>query len=369
MGSGILTLAVHATPPVTLTQPVLKSHYQATTKTAVTYIVNNYVPKILSVSSISGIAPPISVASNGCLTIPSGSLDHPGKCSITLNITPTQSEANTTISQVLQINYGGRTPLKSNINFSVLNAAPIVFLSKTLTFGDMSAANSGHIGLQGADDLCNQDAQTYGTPAVKSHPNYKALLIASNRTPCSKVNGANGCGGIYQNGWILAANATYYTPAGNTVFAVTTSNAIFPDDGPPTLYFPDDTIAQINFYNTFWMGAQSVLVNSANTSIIGWAAGNLTEGDSSDDYSLYFALCTPTDAPAAGLEWTSQSSYGAVGFNNDISFSSHGTYPLAPQWTNYFAWQNNSANYPKDQWSTSNRYACNYSFPIVCVSQ
>lgn len=368
IGMSLFVLNAYAIPTVTLTQPVLQSSYQAQTTTTVTYIVNNYVPKTLAVTSISGISSPISVASNGCSTIPAGSLSHPGQCSINITIAPTNDQTNTNISQELQINYGGRTTLKANINFHVTNSTPIVFMTETITPGDMSAANTGHLGLQGADDICNHDAQTYGTPEVKAQSSFKALLIASNRTPCSNVNGVNGCSGVYAKNWILTPNTNYYTPL-NTPFISTTANAIFTDNGPPVLYFPDGTIAPVSSYNNFWMGAQSLLVNSANSAIIGWSSDNLTVGDSVDDYSLYFALCTPTSTPSPGLEWTSQADYGAVGYNNNLAFTASGTYPLDPLWTNYFAWDNNPSNFPKDVWSGSNRYTCNTPFPLVCVSQ
>ena len=100
----------------------------------------------------------------------------------------------------------------------------------------------------------------------------------------------------------------------------------------------------------FWFGPQSVLVSAPNgtpTTIVGWAYDNLTVGDTSDDYSTYFALCTPgSGAPSPGNEWTNSDSVaaGAVGVL-PTGFYSQGTFPVIPLWTNYYAWEGDSSRY------------------------
>lgn len=249
----MISATLMATPTLTLTAPTLNPTYQAGTTTTISYTINNYVPKALAVTSISGITAPLSLASNGCVTIPAASSTVPGQCIISINVAPMSSEVGETISQTLLIDVGSRTPLTSPISFKVMISHPIVFMTVTTTPGDMSAG--GSTGLSSADAICNHDAQTYGTSAVKLLT-YKALLIASSRSPCTGTPLNNGCGAGYQTSdWPIQPNTFYYNPDGS-LFSESTMNAIFPDNPVPAFQTPSGAAAPDVY---FWLGGLTVI--------------------------------------------------------------------------------------------------------------
>lgn len=241
-------------------------------------------------------------------------------------------------------------------------ATPIVFLSHTQTPGDMSNNAENLTGLAGANAICNADAQTYGTPAVKAHTNYTALLITSTLTPCSQINGINGCSGPYATPlWPLKPGITYFNPDGITPFNTVTSNAIFPDTSPqgapyPDLTYPDGTTPSAQ--TSFWFGPQSIyLTGTPNpNAITGWAYGNLAN---SSDYPANFALCS---------EWTSQSSsiFGAYGQTATTFHCAQNPCGTSDAWQNYYS--DDQGGSESDTFSVANYNACNLSMNILCVS-
>ena len=126
-----LSSITFSNPTVTLTAPIINTTYPAGSNATVTYYISNYVPKQLSVVSISGVSSPLSIT-NHCATIPAGTPTHPGICSIDLTIAPTAAEANKAIKQQLKIYYGGRTPLSSNISFQITNMTNFTYVSTAL---------------------------------------------------------------------------------------------------------------------------------------------------------------------------------------------------------------------------------------------
>jgi hypothetical protein len=108
-----------AIAPVVLSgpSPAISSHYTVNTSNTVIYTVKNNVPKSfpLSVSGISNGIKRTTVTGDCGNTLPAG----PSTCNIGLNINPANGQIGSTINQTLQIDYQGRTPLKSSISFSV----------------------------------------------------------------------------------------------------------------------------------------------------------------------------------------------------------------------------------------------------------
>jgi hypothetical protein len=239
---------------------------------------------------------------------------------------------------------------------------PIIFLSRTQTPADMSNNPNNLTGLAGANALCNADAQTYGTPAVKEHANYTALLITSSSTPCSQVNSINGCAGSYATpSWPLKPGVIYFNPDGITPFNTVTSNGIFPDTNPqgspyPDLTYPDGTTPSAN--TMFWFGAQSIyLTGTSNpTAITGWAYSDLAN---SAQYAGNFALCS---------QWTSQSNsaFGAYGQTANTFHCAQNPCGTPNIWQNYYTDDQGGAE--SDTFSAANYNSCNTLQNILCIS-
>ncbi|MGZ3690681.1 MAG: DUF1554 domain-containing protein [Pseudobdellovibrio sp.] len=239
---------------------------------------------------------------------------------------------------------------------------PVIFLSKTQTPGDMSNNTQSLTGPAGADALCNSDAQTYGTAAVKAHAHYTALLITSTSAPCSQVNSVNGCAGSFASpSWPLQPGATYLQPDGITPFNTVTANGIFPDTSPqgalfPDLTYPDGTTPPAN--TPFWFGPQSVFLKGTSnpTEITGWAYSNLA---SSAQYAGNFALCS---------EWTSQAAFvfGAYGQTASAFHCSQNPCGTSNIWQNYYSDDQGGAE--GDTFSAANTNTCNTLQRILCVS-
>ena len=239
---------------------------------------------------------------------------------------------------------------------------PIVFLSRTQTPGDMSNNPNSLTGLAGANALCDADAQTFGTPAIKAHAHYTALLITSSSTPCSTVLSVNGCAGSYATpSWPLKSGVTYFNPDGVTPFNTVTSNAIFPDTSPQGSLFPDLTYADGTTpaaSTSFWFGPQSVYLSgtSVPTAITGWAYSDLAN---SAQYSANFALCS---------EWTSQSSsvFGAYGQTANPFHCAQNPCGTSNSWQNYYS--DDQGGSEGDTFSASNYNTCDTPQNILCVS-
>ena len=248
-------------------------------------------------------------------------------------------------------------------------ATPIVFLSHTQTQGDMSNNSQTLTGTAGANAICNADAQIYGTPAVKAHSNYTALLITSSLTPCSQINNVNGCAGPYATPqWPLKPGTTYFNPDGITPFNTVTSNAIFPDTSPqglsyPDLTYPDGTTPPIQ--TPFWFGPMSIFLNETPTAITGWAYANLAN---SPDYDRNFSLCTLNGGVEPGLEWMSQnSSYqGAYGMTALAFHCGSFNCGATNAWQNYYT--NNIDGEESDTFSAADWHHCNADKGLLCVS-
>lgn len=253
----------------------------------------------------------------------------------------------------------------ANLFINNPTATPIVFLSRTQTPGDMSNNSQNLTGLAGANAICNADAQTYGTPAVKAHANYTALLITSSMTPCSQINSINGCAGPYATpSWPLKPGVTYFNPDGITPFNTVTSNAIFPDTSPQGAPYPDltypDGITPSNG-TTFWFGPQSIFMigNSNPTAITGWAYSNLAN---SSHYPANLALCSDQG------EWTSQSIavFGAYGQTANTFHCAQNPCGTPNIWQNYYS--DDQGGSEADTFSAANYNPCDAFQNILCIS-
>lgn len=253
----------------------------------------------------------------------------------------------------------------ANIFINNPTAIPIVFLSRTQTPGDMSNNPRNLTGPAGANALCNADAQTYGTPAVKKHSNYIALLITSSLTPCSQVNSIIGCAGSHATpSWPLKPGITYFNPDGITPFNTVTSNGIFPDTSPqgslyPDLTYPDGATPLPN--TLFWFGPQSIYLKGTSnpTTITGWAFSNLAN---SSQYAGNFALCSDQG------EWTSQSNsvFGAYGQTTNPFHCAQNPCGTSNIWQNYYS--DDQQGTESDTFSAANYNSCDTVQNILCVS-
>jgi hypothetical protein len=108
-----------ATVSLSAPNPAVLASYASNSSQTVIYTVTNNVPNKSFPFTISGISAPLSrtTVSNDCnQTIPAG----PSTCNIGIAISPTAGEVGLTINQTLQLNYQGRTPLTSQLSFSVI---------------------------------------------------------------------------------------------------------------------------------------------------------------------------------------------------------------------------------------------------------
>ena len=254
----------------------------------------------------------------------------------------------------------------ANIFINNPSATPIVFLSQTQTPGDMSNNSQNLTGPAGANAICNADAQTYGTPAVKAHSNYTALLITSSLTPCSQINNIKGCAGPYATPlWPLKPGTTYFNPDGITPFNTVTPNAIFPDTSPqgapyPNLTYPGGATPTAN--TSFWFGPQSIYLTGLPNpnAIMGWAYDNLAN---SSQYPANFALCSQN-----GEEWTSQSNsgFGAYGQTATTFHCAQNPCGTSNAWQNYYS--DDQGGSEGDTFSVANYLSCDSYMNIICIS-
>ncbi len=263
------------------------------------------------------------------------------------------------VGQTCIVSNATGTVQQANVNNVVVTCQKrhIVFLSQTLTKGDMSSG--GGTGIVSADALCTQDALTYGTTLVKSHATYKALLLSDTRYPCSSPDNGitTGCGASFAVDWPIVANTPYYD-ANGTLYVTANANAVFPGLTTDLVNPAGGSWGII----VFWMGIQSVLGNNPGGTpldIIGWAYTNMNPAESSD-YNSSLANCNNWSDQTAGQQ-------GANGENTQAFINNN--YPFQnPTWGNYYQNQNDSNKFMLNNWSISNTGGCDGGFPIVCVS-
>lgn len=115
----MLTPLAFANPPVLLSgpTPALASSYDPNSSSTVVYTITNNVPQILglTVGGISGPVSRTSVANDCGHYLPKG----PSTCNLGITLAPTDSEAGLTVNQTLEIGYGARVPLTTDISFQV----------------------------------------------------------------------------------------------------------------------------------------------------------------------------------------------------------------------------------------------------------
>lgn len=256
-------------------------------------------------------------------------------------------------------------------NIVINSTTPIVFLSQTATPGDMSNNSQNLTGVAGANALCNDDAETYGTPAVKAHANYTALLITSSLTPCSQIGSTIGCAGQYASPmWPLTPGVTYFNPDGTTPFNTVNTNASFPDtsaedpNSPPNLRYPNNDAPPSG--TNFWFGPMSVFLDQSSLALTAWAYGDLAHDPLS--YAANFDLCTPNGGVDPGREWMSNAEFrfGAFGATGAIFQCGGSSCGVPNAWQNYYYNGINGAN--SDTYSNANYQLCNIDLHVLCVS-
>lgn len=129
LASVFFPTVIFAMPPVTLSapSPAIAPTYDDNTSTIITYTITNNVPKTLPliVRGISNGVQRTTVPGDCGNALPIG----PSTCHIGINISPSSTQAGSTISQTLIIDYQGRTPLTSSISFLVETVAYVTPLS------------------------------------------------------------------------------------------------------------------------------------------------------------------------------------------------------------------------------------------------
>ena len=115
-------LAFAGGPTVTMSgpTPTIASSYGAGISSTVIYTITNNVPNSLpvTVSGITGAITRTTVANDCGTSLPAAGTTGPSTCNIGITITPTTAQIGSSISQTMEVNYQGRTPLTSDISFS-----------------------------------------------------------------------------------------------------------------------------------------------------------------------------------------------------------------------------------------------------------
>jgi hypothetical protein len=204
--------------PVTLSgpTPAIASSYTPGDSTTIIYALRNNVPNRSFPITISGISSPLSrvTVANDCRNhLPAG----PSTCQIGINIAPKAPDAGLFISQTLSVNYQGRLPLTSTIEFLVNQIPPlittnpeneIVDVSQTATFSTNTSGGVAPYAYQWQistnngttfTNIAGANSATYTTPATTLADNnnqYHVIVTDSNLTRISSsaavltVNGA-----------------------------------------------------------------------------------------------------------------------------------------------------------------------------------
>lgn len=126
-----------AAAPVTLSTPTpaIAAEYAGGASTTVTYTISNDVPYALpmTLGGLSGALARTPVTNDCGNLIPAG----PSHCNIGVNINPSSAQTGTSVNQIMEINYQGRSPLKTPISFSIsqfIYVSPAPFADQILQF-------------------------------------------------------------------------------------------------------------------------------------------------------------------------------------------------------------------------------------------
>jgi hypothetical protein len=236
-----------------------------------------------------------------------------------------------------------------NQTITSLANSHIIFMTSS-TYG----GNLGGIG--GADAICQSVAYNGGSVVAVSGLQFKALLVAPERSPCYSPNGGatGGCGGSYAIDWPLVPGSAYSYPDGLTFFNTVNANGVF--DGSNQVL--KNELGYPTF-QPFWSGIQSVLTNTSSTDISGWAYSDMNSAADSSPYEVYLATCqsfTSSNQLYSG-------STGLNGQNSEVAGTITGS-----TWGNYYYFNNAQLSYIYNLFVSGNLSSCNQQLPIVCVS-
>lgn len=241
--------------------------------------------------------------------------------------------------------------LKNTLPFNIVS--PIMFL----TFGGYSG-NLG--GLTGADSICQSEASLSGSQ-IPSGLVESAILISPDRYPCD----ANGnCANPLS--WPLSPNFQYNNTVGSG-FMSSNSNGVF--SGNNSLIFYDVKGQKVESGVQFWLGIQSIKINSTNSDINAWAWYNVNES-SNKYWPRNNANC---------LDYTSSDSgkyvgnYGITGVKSrwDVPFEPYAT-PFPNQWGNWYYFSNTNPQALFNVWSASSVSlftTCDTEMRVLCVAR
>jgi hypothetical protein len=146
-----LLQSAFAEPPVTISapSPAVPSSYAAGSEHIHLYTITNNVPKSLPIT-VSGISGPVTRVNlipglnvKSIRVCGDTLLAGPYTCSLLIRIAPTLSEEGQSFNQNLTVDYQGRSPLISNIAFSVSTAEPLLGLSTTSQISAISCTGRG----------------------------------------------------------------------------------------------------------------------------------------------------------------------------------------------------------------------------------
>lgn len=226
----------------------------------------------------------------------------------------------------------------------------IIFVTSTTYSGDLG-------GTAGADALCQAVAYQSGSLITFPGLKFKALLVTPTRYPCSSINGgvSGSCGGSYASSdWPLVPGTPYMYSDGITFFNTVNQYGVF--DGSNTII--DDETGFAPLLTFFWMGIQSIFINSAATDIAAWAYTDMNSAADGTNYATYLASCN-------GFTDATGSDNGSVGANGNTPFVVLS--PPALTWGNYFYFSDSGLSNAGNLFNVGNQ-PCNTLSPIVCVS-
>jgi DNA-binding beta-propeller fold protein YncE len=212
-----LSSSTFALQPVTISGPVpaIAPVYSAGSTHTLTYTITNRVPKSLPVT-VGGIFSSITrtLVANDCgMSLPPAVGTIPSSCNIGISITPTQAEIGIRSNQILQIDYQGRTPLKTLISF--VPRQSMIYVTNIFINNISECVINLETGVI-SDCVVFSDPTFSNSPDIVVHPSGRRAYIANNTN-----NTISECP-IQENGMLspctaFTGNGTFAGPAGLSI--------------------------------------------------------------------------------------------------------------------------------------------------------
>lgn len=331
-----------ATAPVVLSEPspAISDQYAVGDVATVIYTITNNISGQsfpIVVSGISGAVSRTTVDNDCGDNLRAG----PASCQLGITIAPLVENADSVIHQRMQIDYQGRSPLTSDIRFTVpaVPSNKIIFATATSYTGNLNSVD-------GADTRCQAAADSANLSGL-----YKAVLLASTRYPCD----ATGCGSSHSHDWPVSPSTPYVTTTGSD-FMTSDSHGIFATNFTQGTLLTESGSASNGY---FWMG-------------INYITTGLTTGFTSPLVAWYYTAPTGATANTAHncSDWQddAHANAGWVGDSSSNTYTTDGT-TVSTSYYTADAYQLGPMGSGLSRWDTGLSPDCATSMPIVCVQQ